>query len=140
MASIDSIKSGIAELRADAADKITAGNAAASINYKFAFASALQKMGCDASIFPARNGTYNGRIISTEGNVPDKWAVMRISANQAIIFQIADIAQGEALLSNGEIEVALRHGAINSISELREIIVRERAGKIEEIRSEGQER
>ena len=72
--------------------------------------------------------------------MPDKWAVMRISANQAIIFQIADIAQGEALLSNGEIEVALRHGAINSISELREIIVRERAGKIEEIRSEGQER
>jgi hypothetical protein len=69
--------------------------------------------------------------------VPDKWAIQKINDNQAVVFNVADISREEALMSNEELLIISKEGAIDSVSEAKELIAAHKAEEQEDSISDG---
>jgi hypothetical protein len=95
-----------------------------SIRLQEAFSAAREEatltLGPEGIVTKARNDVeYTGKVIGFAGEIPNKVAIQQISDNQAVLFNIRDIAQEAALQTIEELVITSHEDSIDSVVELK---------------------
>jgi predicted ABC-type ATPase len=84
---------------------------------KIAIITTEMKMGDGVNIYDAGDGRYTGKLVALTGEVPDKWAVLEVGDEQAVMFSVRDKDQAATLMSDETLAVLSSDGVIDEVHE-----------------------